>query len=173
MIFYQYAQQNSDKVVTKGHPTPDLCHYEKYWHLIDILLFCWHQLALHTHTRLTAIFPGLPGWAGTRKRAVKRMCVYLFPLLKSVSWEWFVDSSVDGLFVCLVLVLPEPVRSQSAGDVPRHVNRCGCLSDRVRRQECSHLGPRLRQLPQVHPCTRCPVRLCDCSIYIHTTATHV
>jgi len=40
MIFYQYAQQNSDKVVTKGHPTPDLCHYEKYWHLIDILLFC-------------------------------------------------------------------------------------------------------------------------------------
>jgi len=22
---------------------------------------------LHTHTRLTALFPGLPGWAGTRK----------------------------------------------------------------------------------------------------------
>ena len=21
----------------------------------------------HTHTRLTALFPGLPGWAGTRK----------------------------------------------------------------------------------------------------------
>ena len=24
----------------------------------------WHT---HTHTRLTALFPGLPGWAGTRK----------------------------------------------------------------------------------------------------------
>ena len=24
-------------------------------------------LAVHTHTRLTALFPGLPGWAGTRK----------------------------------------------------------------------------------------------------------
>jgi len=23
--------------------------------------------AVHTHTRLTALFPGLPGWAGTRK----------------------------------------------------------------------------------------------------------
>jgi len=128
---------------------------------------------LYTHIRLTALFLGLPGRAGTRKRAVKRMCVYLFPLLKSVSWEWFVDSCIGGLFVCLVLVLPEPVRSQSAGDVPRHVNRCGCHSDWVRRQECSHLGPRLRQLPQVHPCTRRPVRLFDCSIYIHTTATHV
>ena len=25
------------------------------------------SLASHTHTRLTALFPGLPGWAGTRK----------------------------------------------------------------------------------------------------------
>jgi len=28
----------------------------------------WHFVSLtHTHTRLTALFPGLPGWAGTRK----------------------------------------------------------------------------------------------------------
>ena len=29
----------------------------------------------HTHTRLTALFPGLPGWAGTRK--VKRIWISL------------------------------------------------------------------------------------------------
>ena len=28
----------------------------------------------HTHTRLTALFPGLPGWAGTRK--VKPIWIY-------------------------------------------------------------------------------------------------
>ena len=29
-------------------------------------IFSWGSLN-HTHTRLTALFPGLPGWAGTRK----------------------------------------------------------------------------------------------------------
>ena len=33
-------------------------------------MFCWHcrhtMLSTHTHTRLTALFPGLPRWAGTR-----------------------------------------------------------------------------------------------------------
>ena len=28
---------------------------------------CWNFYHTHTHTRLTALFPGLPGWAGTRK----------------------------------------------------------------------------------------------------------
>ena len=32
-------------------------------------------VSIHTHTRLTAIFPGLPGWAGTRK--VKPMWIIL------------------------------------------------------------------------------------------------
>ena len=27
----------------------------------------WHHTHTHTHTRLTALCPGLPGWAGTRK----------------------------------------------------------------------------------------------------------
>ena len=27
----------------------------------------WLLTTSHTHTRLTALFPGLPGWAGTRK----------------------------------------------------------------------------------------------------------
>ena len=28
---------------------------------------CQYHTHTHTHTRLTALFPGLPGWAGTRK----------------------------------------------------------------------------------------------------------
>ena len=32
-------------------------------------------VSLHTHTRLTALCPGLPGWAGTRK--VKPICILL------------------------------------------------------------------------------------------------
>ena len=35
----------------------------------------------HTHTRLTALFPGLPGWAGTRE--VKPIWI----LLKQ-EWQW-------------------------------------------------------------------------------------
>jgi len=42
----------------------------KHWHipfheLGSSDLFLWHPT--HTHTRLTALFLGLPGWAGTRK----------------------------------------------------------------------------------------------------------
>jgi len=29
--------------------------------------FEWHRILKHTHTRLTALYPGLPRWAGTRK----------------------------------------------------------------------------------------------------------
>ena len=32
-----------------------------------IFLLVLASLATHTHTRLTALFPGLPRWAGTRK----------------------------------------------------------------------------------------------------------
>ena len=32
---------------------------------VFVSAFCWY--CTHTHTRLTALFPGLPGWAGTRK----------------------------------------------------------------------------------------------------------
>ena len=40
-----------------------------------------HLVMKHTHTRLTALFPGLPGWAGTRK--VKPIWI----LLKQ-EWQW-------------------------------------------------------------------------------------
>ena len=31
------------------------------------LMFLWSYTYIHTHTRLMFLFPGLPGWAGTRK----------------------------------------------------------------------------------------------------------
>jgi len=38
----------------------------------------------HIHTRLTALYPGLPGWAGTRK--VKPICILLKQ--ETVSGQW-------------------------------------------------------------------------------------
>ena len=38
----------------------------------------------HTHTRLTALFPGLPGWAGTRK--VKPIWILLKQ--RDSEWQW-------------------------------------------------------------------------------------
>jgi len=35
--------------------------------IIDTIRYIVPSLVTHTHTRLTAPFPGLPGWAGTRK----------------------------------------------------------------------------------------------------------
>ena len=43
----------------------------------------------HTHTRLTALFPGLPGWAGTRK--VKPIWILLEQEIVSgggISWAY-------------------------------------------------------------------------------------
>ena len=43
------------------------CRHSKI--VMSLLLWQHHRhvFATHTHTRLTAFFPGLPGWAGTRK----------------------------------------------------------------------------------------------------------
>ena len=38
----------------------------------------------HTHTHLTALFPGLPGWAGTRK--VKPIWILL---KQETEWQWY------------------------------------------------------------------------------------
>jgi len=45
---------------------------EYLFHLLSVFssstLMAWHHKEhTHTHTRLTALCPGLPGWAGTRK----------------------------------------------------------------------------------------------------------
>ena len=43
--------------------SPYLTNQQKYIHINYITSAC----NTHTHTRLMALFPGLPGWAGTRK----------------------------------------------------------------------------------------------------------
>jgi len=43
------------------------------------------HLSTHTHTRLTALFPGLPGWVGTRK--VKPIWIY-FTGARDSDWQW-------------------------------------------------------------------------------------
>ena len=48
--------QNGDRIATMDSVTYNW--YYKYYNLND---------KYNTHTRLTALFPGLPGWAGTRK----------------------------------------------------------------------------------------------------------
>jgi len=68
----------------------NLHHNVKWCFLIPAGMTHWIQLQIwlsvistHTHTRLTALFPGLPGWAGTRK--VKPIWI----LLKQQSgWQW-------------------------------------------------------------------------------------
>ena len=53
---------------------------KNFKNVIKIFIICHHKIKqlsthsitlsashTHTHTRLTALFPGLPGWAGTRK----------------------------------------------------------------------------------------------------------
>ena len=42
-----------------------LCHSTHYVRRRVALIGYWSHT--HTHTHLTALFPGLPGWAGTRK----------------------------------------------------------------------------------------------------------
>ena len=43
---------------------PGLQHIGEFSCLVPMICFMTHT---HTHTRLTALFPGLPGWVGTRK----------------------------------------------------------------------------------------------------------
>ena len=45
-------------IVIMYHSVQNITDYKEFYHTIT------HT---HTHTRLTALFPGLPGWAGTRK----------------------------------------------------------------------------------------------------------
>ena len=56
-------------------------------------VWIWHR---HTHTRLTALFPGLPGWAGARK--VKPVWILLKQETvsgSSISWAICKSASVN------------------------------------------------------------------------------
>jgi len=61
--------------------------------LTNKIMYCWsfigvngatHTHTTHTHTRLTALCPGLPGWANTRK--VKPVWILLEQ--RDSKWQW-------------------------------------------------------------------------------------
>jgi len=62
--------QNGDRIVTINSVTS---HQPMYNGLkptgiyIQLYFTIVYGSTTYTHTRLTALFPGLPGWAGTRK----------------------------------------------------------------------------------------------------------
>jgi len=52
------------------HSTPlrSVCTVFVSWCNADVILLCyWAASHAHTHTRLTALCPGLPGWSSSRK----------------------------------------------------------------------------------------------------------
>ena len=50
----------------------------------------------HTHTRLTALFPRLPGSAGTRKAKP----IWIFPETTDSEWQWY---QLGRMQVCILL----------------------------------------------------------------------
>ena len=60
----------------------------------------------HTHTRLTALFPGLPGWAGTRK-------------VKPI-WILLEQETVSGSGICWAICKSAPRSRQITTPVPHH-----------------------------------------------------
>jgi len=70
-----------------------------------------YQTCTHTHTRLTALFPGLPRWAGTRK-------------VKTNYWskrQWVAWHQLGHMQVCTLLqtdTMPAPHHSVFTGRMP-------------------------------------------------------
>ena len=71
----------------------------------DILIFS-DAIYTHTHTRLTPLFPGLPGWAGTRK--VKPIWILLKQETVSGSGSWAICKSAP---CSRQITMPAPHRS--------------------------------------------------------------
>jgi len=68
------------------------------WSVIDVIISIHVSIIInkhtHAHTRLTALFPGLPGWAGTRK--VKPIWILLKQLTvrdSGISWAIYKSAS--------------------------------------------------------------------------------
>ena len=72
----------------------------------------------HTHTRLTALFPGLPGWAGTRK-------------VKPI-WILLKQETVSGSGISWAICKSAPCSRQITTPAPHHSDflQAGCPSCR-------------------------------------------
>ena len=74
------------------------------------------QTHTHTHTHLTSLFPGLPGWAGTRT-------------VKSV-WILLKQETVSGSGISLAMCKSAPSSRQITSTPPLSFLQAGCPSCR-------------------------------------------
>ena len=82
---------------------------------ISSSIFVWLTV-LPTHTRLTALFPGLPGWAGTRKA--------------KPNWILLKQETVSGSGISWAMCKSAPRSRQITTPAPHHSSflQAGCLS---------------------------------------------
>ena len=80
--------------LVQGHSVCSHCRqYHNLFSCFRVTQDCFQQTDRHTHTCLTALFLGLPGWAGTRKAKP------IWILLKG--WQWH---QLDCMLVCTSLL---------------------------------------------------------------------
>jgi len=130
-----------------GEPERDKCSDHGSWHrdkeqeVAAVLVAkggiapaAW-QLYIYTHTRLTALYPGLPGWACTRK--VKSIWILLKQETVSGSGiSWTVCKSADNQLA--------PHRSVFTGRIPFRTPNQQCQSTEgkynVKNIDCGHFN---------------------------------
>ena len=83
----------------------------------------------HTHTRLTALFPGLPGWAGTRK-------------VKPI-WILLKQETVSGSGISRAICKSAPRSRQITMPAPHRLNYFSCFYRTCLRVQhvCASFGP--------------------------------
>ena len=108
-------------------------HLQKWMSLNLLRLLFWRQVsgASHTHTHLTALFPGLPRWAGTRK--VEPICSLLKQETVSGSGiSWAICKSAPH---SRLITTPATHHSNFSGQMPflppnQHRQRTGTSQDK-------------------------------------------
>ena len=98
--------------------------------------FCNHHT--HTHTRLTALFPGLPGWAGTRKA--------------KPNWILLKQETVSGSGFSWAICKSAPCSRQITMLSPHHsvFLQAGCPSCRPANSVKALKAPKTLKAPTIH-----------------------
>ena len=99
----------------------------------------------HTHTRLTALFPGLPGWAGTRK-------------IKPI-WILPKQETVSGSGIICAIRNPAPSSRQITTPAPHHSSflQAGCPFSHPTNSVKAHRP--FSRTPQEIPCVNKSTRI--------------
>ena len=102
----------------------EICHRLKHKHIVELLetysndglLYMVFELLVHTHThtRLTALCPGLPGWAGTRKERP----IWILLKQETVSGSGICWATCKSAPRCRQITTPAPHHSAFTGRMP-------------------------------------------------------